>query len=174
MSYCAIIVFKDSKPSLYEEFRNSWGGAARIWTALYDFYLKDPATPHDSWMTDSGKSLWALADDARLSNVSKSVLLSTFDRAVVFRGHFDQFTRDLRTFDKEFTMVDCVSHLGSWARFIDSLESDREAMAVGFHGTSCGEDLFSKWDEETDEEIPYDLDKEDKHFSVYAEEEPTQ
>jgi hypothetical protein len=49
MSYCEMIEFKDGLPAIHHQFENSWGGAAFIWTALFDRYLKDPTAPWENW-----------------------------------------------------------------------------------------------------------------------------
>lgn len=167
MSYCEIITFKNGVPDDRKEFRNAWGGAARIWTALYDLYLKDRTDEYSNWLSDTSGRLWKLVDDARLTDVAKAVLTSTFDRAIVAREHFKRFAADLEAFDEAFPAPENhVSHLWSWVKFVSDLGDDVEA--VGFYGTSCGEDLFTSYDEETDEYIPYNLNEQQKHFEVYA------
>lgn len=168
MSHCEIITFKDGKPAEYIEFRNAWGGAARVWESLYDLYLKDPAKEYDCWLNDKEGRLWKLIDDGRLPFHAKAVFASTFDRALVTRESFKRYTEDLRLFDSSFPAgEDRVNHLPSWASSVEEVMKDSEVQAIGFLGTSVGEDLFQDWDEETEEDVPYDLNKEDRHFLVY-------
>src|SRR5690242_1122243 len=102
MSYCAIITFKFGRPDQQIKYGNAWGGAAYVWTALYDKYLKDPAIAYDSWLTDfrenQGKRLWGLAYRTDLPAYERAVNFSTFDYAIVRREHFERFCADLREF----------------------------------------------------------------------------
>ena len=72
MSYCSIIAFKEGKADSAGNFGNAWGGAAFIWTVLFDKYLKDPEKEHDNWLSrcadESDRSLWDLAKRDDLPN----------------------------------------------------------------------------------------------------------
>ncbi len=167
MSQCAIIFFKNGKPYVEEEFSNAWGGAARIWTSLYDKYLKDPLIEWDSWMSGSmhGKidKLWELPKNEEFEVFERSILVSTFDYAIIRKENFVRFAKDLRDFVHLYPPGESVCHLLSWADVIES----SDAEAVGFHGTSVSENLWYKWDSEAEEEIPYELQDGDEHFEVY-------
>lgn len=171
MSACAIIGFKDGAAVAREECQNSWGGAARIWTALFDKYCKKPDIPYDSWLTrgmlgggEDTDELWKLAYNTDLPRFERAVLASTFDYATIRQENFYQFANDLLRFDKEYPLAEGVSnHLPYWGEYIVKHEHE----AVGFHGTTVTECLWNVWDEETDDYIPYDLRTGDKHFEVY-------
>lgn len=168
MSYCEIIPFVAGKPDGGEEFRNAWGGAARIWESLYARYLKDPGKEYDCWINDKTGRLWKLAHNAEVPFSARAVLVSTFDWAIVRRENFSRFVRDLREFDEQFPAPDgTVNHLPGWASHIESLERDESVEAIGFLGTSVGESLFQEWDEEADAPIIYDLNERSEHFEVY-------
>lgn len=166
MSTCELVYFKDGKAACVHEWSNSWGGAARIWTSLYDKHLKDPLKPYDSWLGNGGKNkpLWDLAKRTDLPNHHRAVHAFTFDFAMVSREHFQRLADDLRKFADDF-QVDGVCHLRSWADAIESCEFE----AVGLHATSVSESLWFDWDEEADESIPYDLNAREDHFEVYEE-----
>lgn len=166
MSQCAIIFFENGKPGHEEEFSNAWGGAARIWTSLYDKYLKDPLVEWDSWLGASSKGptkLWELAENEDLEMFERSVHASTFDYAIVRKENFARFAKDLRDFVHLYPPGKSVCHLLQWA---DAIESS-DVEAVGFHGTSVSGNLWYRWDDEKDEEVPYDLEAGDKHFEIY-------
>jgi hypothetical protein len=172
VSYCAIVTFRDGKPAEYEEFRNSWGGAAYVWDALFNRYLRE--SEYDSWMSRT-QQLWDLSNSAEVPRERRAVLLSTFDYALVMRADFAQFASDLRAFRRDFGIVrpnkgiggwksyEVVCHLDGWAAFVESLDAE----AVGFYGTSVGENLWYSYDEETEESVPYDMATGTKHWSVY-------
>jgi hypothetical protein len=166
MSRCSIIEFRDGLPAGAVEYGNSWGGAARIWTALYDKYLRDPQVQYDNWLTDSTKPgsrrLWDLVVDSRPHEFEKAVHYATFDRFIVERKNFTRFAKHLREFAAAYPCTG-VDHLPAWADFIEKSTAD----AVGFHHTSVSENLWFAWDEEKDESIPYDLRTGDTHSEVY-------
>jgi hypothetical protein len=169
VSYCAVIEFRGGKAGRQHEFQNAWGGAARIWSALFDKYLKDPNREYDNWLSrasrDGDRSLWDLAKDARLTDFERAIHMATFDKAVVFRKDFARYVADLRAFDAAYPLarrdvrpaglteleqtlseeVEAGSkprnHLLAWAELIEKLPEEVEA--VGFHQTSVVE---SPWE----------------------------
>lgn len=171
MSYCEIISFKDGVPGESVEYRNSHGGAAFVWNALFDTYLKDPAIEYDSWMMramDSDRSLWDLAKREDLPMYERAVHAATFDRAIVRAEHFKQFALDLRAFVERHRNEERVCHLLEWAAFVESCNGE----AVGFYGMSVSDNLWYEWvvdkdNEDEGESIPYNLNTGDKHFEVY-------
>jgi hypothetical protein len=153
MSYCAIITFRDGLPDWQIEFRNAWGGAARIWTPLWDKYLKDHTKKYDSWLTGNQQRLWDLAKTPGLPMYERAVHVSTFDCFYVKAENFPRFCADLRAFDAAYPVTGQVNHLPAWADKISTLQIE----AVGFHGTSVAENPWSKWDGEKGEVIPVHL-----------------
>lgn len=144
MSYCALVAFKADKTTDTTEFRNAYGGAYRIWQALYDRHLKDPVKPHEYVLSpDVSRRLWALADDLTLPRYARSVLTATFDHALVFQKDFLEFRADLLAFDAAYpTPPDAVNHLPAWAEAFAHAFDLGDRVAVGFHGTSVVEDLW--------------------------------
>ena len=149
MSYCKIVIFRDGKAAEDIEFRNAWGGAARIWESLFERYLKNPDIPYDSWLFGNQQLLWDLAKRQTLPIYERAVHASTFDRAYVRQVNFSRFCTDLRAFDAAFPAGTKISHLQAWADAIEKLNAE----AIGFHGTSVSEDLWRKYDEAKDESI---------------------
>jgi hypothetical protein len=164
MSYCSIVTFQDGLPSDEAEFPNSWGGASRIWDALFEKYLKNPDIPYDMWFraAEDG-TLWKLADSEELSDCERAVLASTFDYAIITNENFARFAQHLREFVGMYPVPDKVDHLADWAAFIEDCNAD----VVGFHATSVGQNLWYKWDDEKDESVPYNLNDGQDHFDVY-------
>ncbi len=152
MSYCQIIPFAEGLPQSGIEFRNAWGGAARIWSALFDAYLKNPAIPYHSWM-GSADELWSLAKREDLPTFERAVHASTFDHAYISRENFGRFAGDLRQFAEKYPVPGAVDHLLPWAEWIEA----SDAEAVGFHGTSVAENPWWVWDEEKDDSTPTPL-----------------
>lgn len=146
MSYCAILIFRDGELKEQIEYRNAWRGAARIWDALFDRYLKNPAVEYDSWIhTKNQQALWDLALDDRLTEFERAVHVSTFDRFYVSRENFPRFCEDLRKFVEKYpTGYEC--HLKTWADAIEKIDCD----AISFYVTSVSENPWHKYDEEKD------------------------
>jgi hypothetical protein len=176
MSYCALVEFRNGKADTEYEYRNSWGGSARIWDSLFNKFLKDPNDKYDCWLNEKRcKVLWKLVDNPSVPLIGRIVLAFTFDYAIVKRDNFKRLVVDLREFDTTFpTSSDRVNHLPAWASLIE--KSDAEA--IGCYGTSVSEDLWFTWDdtviegeqeEDSGRSVPYDLNTGDKHFEIYDE-----
>lgn len=185
MSYCAIITFKDGKAAKPHTFQNSWGGAAFIWEALWNKYVRPelmekdpgPASYYKSWLVGSDEDkhrLWDLwkREDIRMPIYEKVVLLASLDNAIVSNENLADFVEHLRRFaEAHHTKVNGLCHLEAWADFI---EANQDAEGVGFWLTSvCGNPWihrrYESEDDEDGEEEPYDLTKGDKHWEVYDE-----
>lgn len=152
MSYCAIIPFSNGIPQEGIEFKNAWGGAARIWDSLFTKYLKNPLIPYHSWLS-CGYELWDLAKRKDLELFERAVHTSTFDCAYIGKENFNQFVLDLRKFIQKYPLSGKVDHLESWAKWIES----SDAEAVGFYGTSVSECPWYRYDVNSDEIVPKPL-----------------
>lgn len=162
MSYCQLIQFKDGKPDQQTAFRNAWGGAARIWDALFKAYVPKKHE-FDSWLTGGSEDrrLWDLAKREDLPMFERAVHASTFDLCYVRKEHFKRFADDLRQFVLNRPAESGhVCHLKAWADLIES----SPAEAIGFHGTSFSENLWHRYDSEKDESTPVSLSE---GFEVY-------
>jgi hypothetical protein len=166
MSYCQIITFEKGLPKDHVEYSNSWGGCAFVWGSLFDAYLKDPLKPYDNWLSgiESDDRLWKLTENNQLPLFERAVLTFTFDWAIVYQKNFKQLASHLREFVyKYLPEKGTVCHLPAWADFIEI----SNAEVIGLHATSVSENLWYPWDEEKDENIPYNLHTMDKHLEVY-------
>jgi hypothetical protein len=160
MSYCAILEFKGNEIVDEKEFKNAWGGAATIWNALFEKYMKNPENKYDSWLwrisSGKGQDLWDLWKDERLTDCEKIALLATFDRALIKKENFGKFANYLREFATLHPRPkDKVYHLEDWIKFIGASDAD----LIGFYHNSVGD---NPWDY-------YDLKNNDKHFYVCEE-----
>lgn len=143
------------------EYGNAWGGAPRIWDALFDRYIKDPNVPYDYIFSDSNsKKLWALADRKDLSDAERASLLFTFDHAYVCKSEFKALSQHLREFNSMYPVDGRSNHLPAWVDFLDSCEAD----AVGLWATSVSENPWATWNSETEESDPKPLSE---GWSIY-------
>ena len=85
MSSCSLIVFQGDEQTEYD-FLNSWGGAARIWTSLFDRYVPK-RHKDDGWllstMTPGDTRLWDLVKHPDIPKEYIRVFAWTFDYAIV-------------------------------------------------------------------------------------------
>lgn len=165
MSTCSIIVFRGGKADGEEEFKNSWGGSAAVWNALYNMYVKDHAKEYDSWMMGNIKGLWDLAKNKSLPMFERAVLFLTFDNATVAKENFAQIATHLREFSAKHSVAGNVNHLPAWADFIEICDCE----AIGIHATSVNENPWFDWSEEKGEYVPYDMATGTKHYEIYKE-----
>ena len=162
MSDTSLIFFRDHKPDTEMEFRNSWGGFAYIWDRLFEKYCKDPDKEYDNWLLSSDK-LWALDKRKDIPVSERACLVAGYDKAMIWKKNFKRFAGDLISFLDSFQPGDKrICHLYLWVDVFLSADSE----AIGFHPTSVAENLWWKWDEEKEEEIPYELFKRDSFFNL--------
>lgn len=139
MSYTALIPFKNCLPQGEIEFRNAWGGSARIWTSLFDAYIPKKHE-YDPWLSSSSngddRRLWDLAKREDLPLFERAVHVFTFDRFYVRKENFPRLAADLRLFAEKYPVAGLVDHLPAWAQW---LEQNSEVEAVGLRGTSVSE-----------------------------------
>lgn len=141
MSSTSLVVFNNGVAARWIEYQNSWGGAARIWSSLFDAYIPK-RHEYDSWMASGGADLlWPLASQASISLPERAVLAFTFDRFYVRRKNFARLAADLRAFVERFPVVQKVDHLPAWAKWLDD---PGDAEAVALYASSCGEDLWER------------------------------
>lgn len=185
MSHCSIIAFRNGLPDTELELKNSWLGHAWIWSAVFDNYIKDPNIPYDNWLMPSRtEALWEAAYKPEIPEFIRAVHASTFDYAIVRQENYDKFIQHLNEFrawhkNKHYaartrpaseTGEDYVfSHLASYVKFI---EENRDAEAIGFHGTSVVENLWYKYVPNEDENVEgtmvaYNLNEDTKHQDAY-------
>ncbi len=149
MSYTQLIPFRDGIPYHGPEFRNAWGGAARIWNSLWEDWVPKQ-TPYDSWLSGiESRRLWDLAKDKEIPLSDRAVHAFTFDRFYVAQKNFSRFAADLRNFVDSYPATGRADHLLAWA---DWLDKNGDFEAVGLYGTSVGENPWFRIKEGDDEE----------------------
>ena len=157
MSYASIIEFgDDGKPAQTIKFSNSWGGHMRIWDSMCKHHFGKGNT-----FLFITKQLFDLLNGDQLHVFERTVLLMTADWAIVRRENYQRVASALRTFREIYpTTGEC--HLEAWAEHFDQCK----APYIGFQGTSVSEYMWSIYNEDDEEEMPYDLNSMNKHFFV--------
>lgn len=143
MSYTQLIAFKGGKMDGAVEFRNAWGGAARIWDALFKAYVPKKHE-YDSWISSSNgddRRLWDLAKQASVPISERAVHAFTFDYFYVRQEHFSRLAADLRAFAEKYPVPGNVDHLPAWAKWLDE---NSQVEAVGLYATSVSENVWMR------------------------------
>ncbi len=157
MSCTTMNVFKDNVVHKQHTYRNAHGGAMAIWCIMSEQFLGEPYS-----LLGDGARLWALADDPSIPWYARVAMLSTFDRVVFKREDLGM----LATAFELFTIECAHEWLQTKVYSIkDQAEDARKASEAGAQGVSwnqtsvCSNFFNGKYDEETDEEIPFRLDQ---------------
>jgi hypothetical protein len=188
MSYTEIYGFdKEGNAYCEAEVKNAWRGAMAIWNTLEKKYLPKYRPSYvPSYISDDNvegflgykpsrltammddkamKEVWGLANDSRLKDCERIALASTFDRVIIKRENMLRLISAFREFDGE-------TSLKAQADLIEKMLNDENCMAVGFNQTSVNGDTWSNfggYDDEKDEEIPYNIFTGDKHWELFEE-----
>lgn len=159
----------------HKEYSNSWGGAAYVWTKLYEKYLKDPKLYYDNWMTGDTQGLWDLYKDESIPLFERTVLASTLDDAVIRRENLEDVSKAFKEFLEAYPKGNMECHLQGWIDDIAEILKDETNRGICFHQTSVGEDPWyieanEDEDEDYDEDVegrPYNIDQDNKHWFVF-------
>jgi len=163
MSSTSLVEFKDGVADECHEFCNSWGGAARIWDALFETYIPKKHE-YDMWMTAAqDERLWQVWKDERLRECERIAYWFCCDNALVKRENFAAMASALREFATLHPVPGKVCHLEAYAKVFDSAKCD----AIGLHATSVCENPWYEWDQEKDESVPYNFLTGGKHWFVF-------
>ncbi len=143
MSYTQLIIFKGGKAYGGVEYRNAWGGASRIWDALFKAYVPKKHE-YDSWISANNgndRRLWDLAKRQDIPMFERAVHAFTFDHFYVRNENLVKFASDLRAFSEKHPTGSAVDHLPAWAKWI---EENSGVEAVGLYATSVGDNIWNR------------------------------
>ena len=164
-----MVVRSDSGDVEYhQEYGNAWGGHARIWTSIWDKYIKDHSKEYDTWLSPSENQerLWASYKDEHIPIQVRVVMAMTFDRVLIAKAQFKLMATTLRKFMELFPYGG-VDHLPAWADELELLVDDETVDAVGFHATSVAENPFEVYREEEDDSRPYNVNTDEGHAYLF-------
>lgn len=173
------VALTDGELNTAIEYRNSWGGAAMVWTALalkygLDFYddFRDKKRPPMG--EDSGwEQVWKRhADGGKMRPWEVNVLCFTYDNCLIQGCDLKVFADSLDLFQEALQQPDTVCHLKAMATEVRKAIKEG-ARAVGLYATSVSEDPWVTYDDhglnedhdDYDPEcVPYNIDRGDKHY----------
>ena len=167
MSYTQLVLMNNDGPTGYVfEFGNSWGGAFYIWNAIFNRYMMDEVKyEYDNVLSmmskedERSQEFWDLYKSDRLAGFERTVLSFTYDYALVYKKDFEAFAEDLRKFSAKYARFfpNMLCHLDSWSKVFEMKKDGPEVEAIGLYATSVGDNFWYTWDEEKEEDIPFDL-----------------
>jgi len=177
---------KEGTAYLAAEIQNSWRGGMAIWRILEEKYLplyrplSTPAhIPNEQIESYLGykpsrcrclendiamKEIWNLVDSDNVSFTDKIVLATTLDKVIIRKDELPMVIKAFNDFEGE-------TSLKEQAEILDKMYKDDKCTAVGWNQTSVNSDTWDcyGYDEELDESIPYNLNKNDKHWFLFDE-----
>lgn len=175
------------------DVKNAWRGAMAIWGLLEKRYLP-PYIPsyikRANWY-HSGMSfgevfervgyaptrvsstfdennpmqaIWDLAYNEKVSITDRIVLMTTFDKILVKKEDLPKVIEAFNNFEGE-------TSLKEQAVILQEMLTDENCIAVGWNQTSVNSDtwLSYSYDEESDEEIPYNCLAQNEHYWLFDE-----
>lgn len=163
----------------YKEYKNAWGFQPYVWDAIYDKYFKDPTYPYDSWMSlinrdnpERTKKFWHMVYDKNFPIWTRRVVAWTYDNAILEADQVEIMSDYLKEFKKTYDMKERICHLLNIADDITNYKD--ECFGFCWHGTSVCEDpwiVYSnvKDDEEDQQDRPYNINKDKKHWFIFKE-----
>ena len=157
MSYTEIYgALTDGEVAFIGEAKNAWLGAMHVWSELSKKY------GIEGGLFGGFTDLWKLADTGKLEDFENIVLKSTFDNVVVKKEDIPNLLKAFDQYDKTYPK----SNLKEQAEIIKEYALENDVMtAVCWNQTSVnGNPWTDGYDEEADEEIPYNILKGDRHW----------
>ena len=174
MSYAELkIVKKNGDVVGYKEYNNAFGGAAFIWTKLYDKYLKDQNIPYDSWLLNREK-LWKLSKDESIPFFARVVLNSTYDHVIIKRENILDLANALEKFLEIFPpSKGTICHLGNWVNDLRDIYKDKSIRGIAFYQTSVSQDLWNIYNDNEEDDSwtdrDYNIEKDEGHWFLFDE-----
>ena len=157
MSYTGTYVINKAGDLLCsEEYRNSHGFCAYIWTALCEKYKIG------SWYLDeNADKLWKLATNPKLLPCERIALETTFDYAIIRKEDFAQVIAAYHDFEHVHPPGNHVSHLYSIALEMGRYANDDDVVGFCFYQSSLSSNL---WEEVDDDD--YNIYRHSNHHFV--------
>ncbi|MEK4879452.1 MULTISPECIES: hypothetical protein [Paenibacillus] len=160
MSYTEIYgATKDGEVVFVNETRNAWRGAMHVWDKLSEKYGVSGG------LFSGFNQLWKMADTGKLLDFENVVMKSTFDDVIVKKENIPSLLEAFKEYDKHFP----DSSLLEQAEIIEKeILSDDEMLAVCWNQTSVNSNPWTEgYDEETEEDIPYNILTGERHWSLF-------
>lgn len=179
MSYTEITFFgKNGKPKFDADIKNAWRGAMAIWDIMDERYLPpyipdwakdmpDRKSRYSRMISMGGnkhlqQQVWDIWKLPNCTETDRIVMGSTFDWVIVLKKDVPRLLQAFRDFVGETSLKEQAS-------IIEDAFKDKTIIAVGWNQTSVCENRWNtyEYDEKKDRSIPYNLNKGEKHWSLF-------
>ncbi len=173
MSYSTLYCFRaDGLADRVQDFRNSHGSCALVWTVLCEAYkakmYPDGRTPR---FLQEWEDLWKMQPDLGLEWFEHNVLYWTYDNMLIAGKDLPLMSASFRAFQQKYDNPRRVSHMIAFADYCDTLAAeDPLPIAIGTYQTSTSDNpwniRFKEGDPEynSEEDRPYDLNRDTVHM----------
>lgn len=141
----------------YGSATNSWLGGFHVWKSLEEKYeIDEKFMEFDKTCKNFGKGLYEKYEDIMLG--------STFDGVWVKKENFEKL---INAFSEYFEIYP-NSNFGQQIELIKKMNDDSNIIGVAWCQTSVCDDMWDfDYDEETDELIPYNILKGNRHWELF-------
>jgi hypothetical protein len=183
MSYTELFQFgKTGEAEELGDVQNAWRGAHAVWRLLETKYLSP--LPRPIWMSPEDyekngysrtsvpplrevnalKEIWDLWKNENVSRIDKIVLGTTFDNVIVLRDNIEETIKAFEEFEGE-------TSLKEQSILLKEALHDKNVIAIAWNQTSvCADNWVNyKYDDEKEEEIPYNINTEKEHWNLFSE-----
>lgn len=190
MSFTEIIGFDNNgDATLFASIKNSWQGGMAIWGILEERHLPQyipdyvkycnwyrPDMSVEEIIRRNGfkptrctpsmgsgnptQEIWNLANNTSIAENDRICLCTTFDYVVVKKEYLPRVMEAFRSFSGE-------TSLPEQADVLNLMYNNENCSAVAWCQTSVASGIWSNYDDESDEETPYNLNTGDKHWFLF-------
>lgn len=153
----------------YAEYRNAFGSAAYVWSAMAKKYHGEEFL----WLSneDVRREVWGLSKRADVPDFVRITMMTTFDKVMVKSENLLRVVEAFKEFVKAYPPGNSACSLLEQAGDLENLADDPHCYAVCWNQTSVGE----AWpyiyegddDDEDDEGRPYDISKDKGHWFLF-------
>lgn len=152
------VLDRDGDVSTAQEFNNAWLFQPFVWDTLCDKAgFEGPGHMLRNW-----EKLWKWAGDGEpLDWFEWNTLVFGYDHVLVAKSDLPLLVESLRAFHAKYGVSLPHNHCLELAQAIESRVDDIEGVAIW--GTSVTDDLWSIYNEDTDESRTYNINVDTKH-----------
>jgi hypothetical protein len=160
------VFFLAGKDCFEADFKNAFRGAMYVWNDTARRYCDFERFP--SFNEEDQMKVWNFGNNHpdKMPMHEAIVMASTMDRALLEPSKW----LDLVNSFEAYAELHPNSSIGEQAKAIrEVMESDKAASitGIGWRQTSvCGDSLWSRFDDDSDEYVTYDPSSEDSHFWI--------
>ena len=148
-------VKNDGEIVFVDETQNSWRGVMHVWSNLGEEYGV-PGGPFTGF-----DGLWKKANKGHLSALDNLMVLATFDNVVVKKETLPVLLDAWKKYDERFPN----SSLMEQAKIIEEqVLNNTDLIGICWNQTSVNSNPWEDYDEELDEDIPYNILEGDRHW----------